>query len=107
MRGLNPAMRVKGLTFGRWRLRGESIELWALEDPSIDESRRKYSFRMECRLKSTGRGRMNKIEMLSMATEHRTTLEQIDVPIRPTKPFFFSRVAHYAGEEQHHQQHHE
>lgn len=91
-------MRVKGLTFGRWRLRGEAIELWGLEDPAIDESRRKYSFRMECRLRSTGRGRMNKIEMLSMATEHRLTLEQIPVPIRPTKPFFFSKVASYSAE---------
>ncbi|KAK4048361.1 hypothetical protein OIO90_005831 [Microbotryomycetes sp. JL221] len=131
VRHLTPSLRVKGLTFGRWRLRDEAdlaeewqerdnlaagsqpqgierdakhghgaiLELWGLEDPSVDERRRKYSFRMTCRLKSTARGRMNKLEMLSMATEHRTTLELCDVPIKPTKPFFFSKVASYAGED--------
>lgn len=41
----------------------------------------------------------NKLEMLSLATEDRRTLDLEDVPIRPTKPFFFSKVAAYAGEE--------
>lgn len=58
VRNLNPSLRVKGLTFGRWRLRGDDVELWGLEDPSVEESRRKYSFRMSCRLKSSTRGRM-------------------------------------------------
>lgn len=98
MRQLHPALRVKGLTFGRWRLRGEDVELWGLEDPSVEEDKRKYSFRIACRLKSTARGRMNKLEMVSMATEHRLTLEQTPLPIRPTKPFYFSKVASYAGE---------
>lgn len=58
VRGLNPSLRVKGLTFGRWRLRGDEVDLWGLEDPSVEESRRKYSFRVNCRLKSSTRGRM-------------------------------------------------
>ncbi|KAK4049002.1 hypothetical protein OIV83_004363 [Microbotryomycetes sp. JL201] len=99
VRHLNPALRLKGLTFGRWRLNDDNlVELWGLEDPLVNERDRKYSFRMTCRLKSTARGRMNKLEMVSMATEHRTTLELCDVPIKPTKPFFFSKVASYAGE---------
>ncbi|GAA5901622.1 hypothetical protein JCM6882_006026 [Rhodosporidiobolus microsporus] len=99
VRRLNPSLRMKGLTFGRWRLRGDLVEVWGLEDPSVPEGSRKYSFRMSCKLKSTARGRMNKLEMLSLSTENRTTLEIDDVPIRPTKPFFFSRVAAYAGED--------
>ena len=55
---LNAHMRLKGLTFGRWRLRGETVELWGLEDPNIDEDKRRYSFRMTLRLRSTTRGRM-------------------------------------------------
>ncbi|KAM0787432.1 hypothetical protein ACM66B_003513 [Microbotryomycetes sp. NB124-2] len=99
VRHLNPALRMKGLTFGRWRLNDDNVvEMWGLEDPCVEESRRKYSFRMTCRLKSTARGRMNKLEMMSMATEHRTTLELCDVPIKPTKPFHFSVVRSYAGE---------
>jgi len=124
VRKLNPTLRLKGLTFGRWRLRGELVELWGLEDPAVEDP--KYSFRIQCKLKSTARGRMcvplplapprtrasrrltrgpcaharrNKLEMLSMATEHRQTLELEDLPIRPTKPFFFSKVQAYANED--------
>lgn len=43
--------------------------------------------------------RRNKLELRALATENRRTLELEDVPIRPTKPFFFSKVASYAGEE--------
>lgn len=37
--------------------------------------------------------------MISLATENKQTLEVEEVPIRPTKPFFFSKVAAYAGED--------
>ena len=37
--------------------------------------------------------------MLSMATEHRQTLELEELPIRPSKPFFFSKVQAYANED--------
>ena len=40
----------------------------------------------------------NKLDLLSLATERRSTLEVEDVPIRPTKPFYFSKVAVYAAE---------
>lgn len=32
-----------------------------------------------------------------MATERKGTREVEEVPIRPTKPFYFSKVATYAG----------
>lgn len=41
----------------------------------------------------------NKLVMVSLATENRRTLEVEEVPIRPSKPFFFSKVAAYVGEE--------
>lgn len=43
----------------------------------------------------------NKLVMVTLATEHRQTLEVEEVPIRPSKPFYFSKVAAYAGEEGH------
>lgn len=43
--------------------------------------------------------RRNKLEMLTLATEHRQTLELTPVPIKPTKPFFFSKVASYAADD--------
>ncbi|GAA5966386.1 hypothetical protein JCM8115_002854 [Rhodotorula mucilaginosa] len=99
VRRFNPTLRMAGLSFGRWRLRGNRIDLWGLEDPSIPDDRKKYSFRMSLDLKSTARGKMNKLVMVSLATENRRTLEVEEVPIRPSKPFFFSKVAAYVGEE--------
>lgn len=58
VKGLNLTMRMKGLGFGRWRLRGDQVEIWGLEDPSIERERRKYAFRMTLRLKSSTRGKM-------------------------------------------------
>lgn len=99
VRRLNPALRAKGCTFGRWRLRGQVVECWGLEDPGTPAERRRYSFRMELTLKSTTRGRMNKLEMVSLATEHKGTGVVEDVPIKPTKPFLFSKVAGYGVED--------
>lgn len=36
MRKFNPTLRMKGLMFGRWRLRDELVELWGLEDPGVE-----------------------------------------------------------------------
>ena len=58
VRRFNPTLRMAGLSFGRWRLRGNRIDLWGLEDPSIPDDRKKYSFRMSLDLKSTARGKM-------------------------------------------------
>ncbi|GAA6063685.1 hypothetical protein JCM10212_003352 [Sporobolomyces blumeae] len=96
VRRLNPALRIPGLTFGRWRLRGDLVEMQGLEDPNVPEQKRKYSFRMTCRLKSSARGRMNKLDLIAMATERRETLEVEPLPLRPNKPYYFSKVALYA-----------
>lgn len=37
--------------------------------------------------------------MISMATERRLDGELEGIPIKPTKPFFFSKVASYAAED--------
>ena len=58
VRTLNPSLRVKGVMLGTWRLRDDLVECWGLEDPNVVEASRKYSFRMQLRLKSTARGRM-------------------------------------------------
>ncbi|SCV67584.1 BQ2448_5195 [Microbotryum intermedium] len=88
VRTLNPALRTKGLTFGRWELRGDHVNLWDCIDPSVEEASRKYSFTMELKLRSTYRGRMNKLDMISLATERRLSREVEPVPIRPAKPFY-------------------
>lgn len=38
----------------------------------------------------------NKLDLLNLATVHRSTLELEDVPIKPTKPFYFSKVASFS-----------
>jgi F-box protein 9 len=55
---LKPGLRRKGFTIGKWRLRGNQITCWDLEEPGVGEGERKYSFVMECELKSTSRGKM-------------------------------------------------
>lgn len=98
VRSFNPLLRAKGLTIGRWKLRNDLVECWGLEDPNVSAASRRYSFRMELKLRSTARGKMNKLELLSLATENRMTEELEDVPTRPNKPFYFSKVRIYSHE---------
>lgn len=96
--------------------------MWDLEDPAVAVDSRKYSFNMTCRLKSSARGRMyvpslsmqcqrlartaahrlelgrNKLDLISMSTQRRETLEIENLPLRPNKPYYFSKVAQYAHE---------
>lgn len=76
-----------------------SVELWDLEDPALIKSSRKYSFRMECQLGSTARGRMNKLDMKGLQTVRRSDGEVEEIPIR-AKPFYFSKVGSYANDEE-------
>lgn len=110
-----------GYTVGRWRLRnletvqvadattgapatvagGTIVQLTSLEDPRITSPEEiKYSFKMTCRLKSTSRGRMNKLEMLSLAARNHRTEEEAPIPVKQAHnnampSFFFSRVLSY------------
>ena len=38
----------------------------------------------------------NKLDLVSLSTHRRADQEVEDVPIRPIKPFYFSKVAAYA-----------
>lgn len=115
-----------GYTVGRWRLlhlSGESkdgsvtagassggpstvVELSSLEDPRIaSRSDVKYTFRMVCRLKSTVRGKNNKLEMLHLLARNQRTGEEAPIPIKSSSTasaassggpsFYFSRVLSY------------
>lgn len=96
---INPSLRMKGTTFGKWQLDhyDSSVQLWDLEDPAIvPKNIRKYSFTMGLKMSSTARGRMNKLEMKNLQTVRKSDGEVEEVPIRPTKAFYFSKVASYA-----------
>ena len=102
-----------GYTVGRWRLRqsessssgetgvgGAVVHLSSLEDPRIEHPGDvKYSFKMSCKLKSTTRGRMNKLEMLSLLALNHRTGEEAPIPIKQPNgampSFYFSRVLSY------------
>ncbi|CAD6578292.1 MAG: hypothetical protein CYPHOPRED_000502 [Cyphobasidiales sp. Tagirdzhanova-0007] len=109
-----------GYTVGRWRLRhhdpgtmtttdggggaatagGSLVHLSSLEDPRIaNPGDIKYSFKMSCRLKSTTRGRMNKLEMINLIARNHRTGEEAPIPIEQPNSampsFYFSRVLSY------------
>ena len=114
-----------GYTVGRWRLlhlsggaassegpssRSSSaagpstiVELSSLEDPRIaSRSDVKYSFKMVCRLKSTVRGKNNKLEMLHLLARNQRTGDESPIPIKSSgttgsgmPSFYFSRVLSY------------
>jgi hypothetical protein len=91
---------------GRSRRRGVEAQVLVQDDLSFEEYRQGPDVTISClcgvdsRLADHRSGlRRNKLEMILLATEHRQTLELEPVPIRPTKPFFFSKVASYAGED--------
>ncbi|GAA5943149.1 SCF ubiquitin ligase complex subunit HRT3 [Sporobolomyces koalae] len=96
VRRLNPTLRMQGLTFGYWCLRGDIVEMTNLEDPGVPEASRKYAFNMACRLKSSTRGRMNKLDLISMSTQRKDTFEIESLPLRPNKPYYFSKVVQYS-----------
>jgi len=98
VRALDFNLRIKGLAFGRWKLQpgGDVVSVWELEDPTMPEERR-TSFLLNVRLRSTTRGRMNKLEILDMATFSRRTREVQLLPLlsEHSRPFFFSPVRSY------------
>ncbi|KAK9898498.1 hypothetical protein P389DRAFT_34749 [Cystobasidium minutum MCA 4210] len=113
--GSNARMHKAGYTVGKWRLihlpspgtkDGEKdtsatiVQCTSLEDPRITNvADVKYSFKLICRLKSTTRGKMNKLEMLQLLTiNHQNgTEDQISVKqVNGSMPsFYFSRVLSY------------
>lgn len=88
---LKSSLRAKGLHVGRWRLeRNPSrIIITDLCEPGLD--RHKYSFEMELGLKTTGRGRWNKLDMSTYSSINTATGEQLELSLKHQKPFYFSK----------------
>ncbi|GAA99544.1 uncharacterized protein L969DRAFT_408516 [Mixia osmundae IAM 14324] len=95
VRRLDFGLRAKGVSFGRWKLRGSQVHIWDLTEPVADRQSLKYTFTMRCLLKTTHRGKQNKLELQQLCTLNRSTLEATEVPLVHSKPFHFSRVLAY------------
>lgn len=94
---LKPTLRAKGLHFGRWRLiRAEDdkgrkrprVLVTDLVEPGSDA---KYEFEMELGLRETGRGRWNKLDILSYSSINLATGESLGLSLKHQKPFYFSK----------------
>ncbi|WWC89036.1 uncharacterized protein L201_003954 [Kwoniella dendrophila CBS 6074] len=113
---LRPSIRGKGLHFGRWKLlRSDSPYNSNIPLPpnsNIKEGKKfarilvtdllepgnetpKYEFEMELILKSTGRGRWNKLEILEYRSINLLTGEVLALALKHQKPFYFSKVRSY------------
>ncbi|WVR06828.1 hypothetical protein IAU60_003864 [Kwoniella sp. DSM 27419] len=118
---LRPSIRGKGLHFGRWklvrsdspahpvnlnRLNGELVKpigqkgsrdarviVTDLLEPG--NASPKYEFEMELGLKSTGRGRWNKLEIIEYRSINLLTGEVLALTLKHQKPFYFSKVRSY------------
>jgi F-box protein 9 len=55
-RSIDTNLRMKGMHIGRWQLRGDQIQCWALEDATVEQP--KYEIEASYRLKSSSRGKM-------------------------------------------------
>lgn len=113
--GANSKMHKAGYTVGKWRLinlpsssqsEGDKdssatiVQCTSLEDPRITNvADVKYSFKLICRLKSTSRGKMNKLEMLQLLTLNHLTGTEDTIPVKQVNggmpSFYFSRVLSY------------
>lgn len=115
--GSNAKVSKAGYTVGKWRLvhlpsvtsvegGGEKdtsatiVQCTSLEDPRITNvADVKHSFKLICRLKSTSRGKMNKLEMLQLLGTNHATGEEEPIPVKQVNgnmpSFYFSRVLSY------------
>ncbi|GMK57875.1 hypothetical protein CspeluHIS016_0407090 [Cutaneotrichosporon spelunceum] len=98
---LKPTLRAKGLHFGRWRLvraedeRGRKrprVLVTDLVEPGVGA---KYEFEMELTLRETGRGRWNKLDLVSYSSINLATGEALGLSLKHQKPFYFSKVRSY------------
>ncbi|OCF60933.1 hypothetical protein L486_00577 [Kwoniella mangroviensis CBS 10435] len=112
---LRPSIRGKGLHFGRWRLNrsdSDNNSITNVNSQTTKDSKRfarviitdllepgnespKYEFEMELILKSTGRGRWNKLEILEYRSINLMTGEVLALALKHQKPFYFSKVRSY------------
>ena len=54
-RSIDLNLRMRGMSVGRWKLEGDLVSCWGLEDQLVE--RPKYTMEASYRLKSTNRGR--------------------------------------------------
>lgn len=105
-----------GYTVGKWRLvhlpiktstdgsdkdtSATIVQCTSLEDPRITNvADVKHSFKLICRLKSTSRGKWNKLEMLQLLALNHRSGEEEPIPVKQVNgnmpSFYFSRVLSY------------
>ncbi|BEI86619.1 hypothetical protein CcaverHIS002_0609060 [Cutaneotrichosporon cavernicola] len=98
---LKPSLRAKGLHFGRWRLvrdedeRGRKRARVIITDLVEPGPGAKYEFEMELMLRETGRGRWNKLDLVSYSSINLATGEALGLTLKHQKPFYFSKVRSY------------
>ncbi|OCF30685.1 F-box protein 9 [Kwoniella heveanensis BCC8398] len=117
---LRPSIRGKGLHFGRWKLirtdspvhpsnnpdsevdantntdkmrKNARVLITDLLEPGVEGP--KYEFEMELALRSTGRGRWNKLEIIEYRSINLLTGEVLALALKHQKPFYFSKVRSY------------
>lgn len=94
---LKPTLRAKGLHFGRWRLvraedeRGRKRPRVLVTDLVEPGGGAKYEFEMELTLRETGRGRWNKLDLVSYSSINLATGEALGLSLKHQKPFYFSK----------------
>ncbi len=105
VRKLEPGLKAKGFSKGRWELFEQGLEDDEDEGrpsgPKVvvedlrDKSMQKYAFRMVFGLRSTTRGRWNKLDLLEYHSVNLTNGEVLPLPQKHSRPFHFSRVRAY------------
>lgn len=105
VRKLEPGLKAKGFSKGRWELFEDGLEDDEEEGrprgPKVvvedlrDKSMLKYAFRMVFGLRSTTWGRWNKLDLLEYYSVNLTNGEVLPLPQKHSRPFHFSRVIAY------------
>ncbi|KAJ9116355.1 hypothetical protein QFC22_004796 [Naganishia vaughanmartiniae] len=94
---VRPSLRAKGTLFGQWGIstmkdsKGREIpriELRSLLEPGVTP---KYEFEMDLCLKTTQRGRWNKLDMLTYQSINLVNGEALGLSLKHQKPFYFSK----------------
>lgn len=108
VRKLEPSLartRTKGFATGKWEVFPDGLSDDVAEDrplgPKIviedlrDSHMQKYAFRMVFALKSTQRGKWNKLDLLEYHSVNLGNGEVLPLPQKHSRPFYFSRVLAY------------
>jgi len=90
---LKPALRMKGLFIGTWRLHGATVLVTDLADPSGGTTR--YTFQMTLTLRSRPMGRWNKLEFVEYESVDCVSGEVMPLVLKHERPFWFSKVRSY------------